>query len=78
MPPRDEPPDEPVVTPRLCRGFGLLACGLGVMFLFGKALAGPVSAGIAVGIVLAVSGFVLLIVEALRDAPDGPRERPRD
>ncbi len=62
-----DPPDEPVFTPRLQLGFGLLAFGLGLMFLSGKVLPAPVPAGIAGGITLAAAGFVVVVVEALRD-----------
>lgn len=62
-----EPTPEPVLTPRLRLGIGLMALGLGFMFISGKVLPSPVPAGIAGGIALAVGGFVLLVVEALRD-----------
>ncbi|MBI2466445.1 MAG: hypothetical protein HYV62_01275 [Candidatus Rokubacteria bacterium] len=62
-----DPHDEPVFTPRLQLGFGLLAFGLGLMFLSGKVLPAPVPAGIAGGITLAAAGFVVVVVEALRD-----------
>ncbi len=66
-------PPEPVFTPRLQLGFGLLAFGIGLMFLSGKVLPAPVPAGIAGGISLAVAGFVVVVVEALREpaAPSG-------
>jgi len=64
-----EPTPEPVFTPRLQLGFGLLAFGLGLMFLSGKVLPAPVPAGIAGGISLGVAGFVVVVVEALRDSP---------
>jgi hypothetical protein len=60
---------ERIFTPRLRVGVGLLAFGLGLMFLAAKVLPAPVPAGIAGGITLAVAGFVTLIVEALRDPP---------
>ena len=60
---------EPVLTPRLRLGLGLVAFGLGLMFLSGKVLPAPVPAGIAGGITLGVVGFVVIVVEALRDAP---------
>jgi len=44
-----------------------MALGLGFMFISGKVLPWPVPAGIAGGIALAVGGFVLLVLEALRD-----------
>lgn len=62
-----EPAREPVFTPRLQLGFGLLAFGLGLMFLSGKVLPTPLAAGIAGGISLGVTGFVVVVVEALRD-----------
>lgn len=58
---------EPVFTPRLQLGFGLLALGLGLMFLSAKVLPTPLPAGIAGGISLGVAGFVVVVVEALRD-----------
>jgi hypothetical protein len=64
-----EPPPEPIFTPRLQLGFGLLAFGLGLMFLSGKVLPSPVPAGIAGGITLGVVGFVVVVVEALRESP---------
>ncbi len=73
--PSDSPPTpEPVFTPRLQVGFGLLAFGVGLMFFAGKVLPWPVPAGIAGGIGLAIAGFVVVVVEALRDppAPDDP------
>ncbi len=60
---------EPVFTPRLQVGFGLLAIGLGLMFLSGKVLANPLPAGIAGGIAVGLAGFVMVVVEALRDPP---------
>jgi hypothetical protein len=71
----DAPP-EPVFTGRLQLGFGLLAFGLGLMFLSGKVLPAPLAGGIASGIALAVAGFVLVVVEALRDPRGGPDDRP--
>jgi hypothetical protein len=62
---------EPVLTPRLRLGFGMLAFGLGVMFLSGKTLPAPVPAGIAGGITLAIVGLVVVFVEALREPPEG-------
>lgn len=72
----DPLPREPVFTPRLQVGFGLLAFGLGLMFLAGKVLPVPVPAGIAGGITLAVVGFVVVVVEALRDPTGEPEESP--
>ena len=60
---------EPIFTPRFRLGVGLVAFGLGLMFLSGKVLPAPVPAGIAGGITLGVVGFVVIVVEALRDAP---------
>ena len=65
----DETP-EPVLTPRLRLGFGMLAFGIGLMFLSGKVLPNPLPAGIAGGIALAIAGFVVVIVEALREPPE--------
>jgi hypothetical protein len=65
--PPSEPTPEPVLTPRLRLGIGLMALGLGFMFISGKVLPSPVPAGIAGGIALAVGGFVVVVVEALRD-----------
>jgi hypothetical protein len=62
---------EPVLTPRLRLGFGILAFGIGLMFLSGKVLPSPLPAGIAGGIALAIAGFVVVIVEALREPPEG-------
>lgn len=70
------PTRELVFTPRLRLGFGLLAFGLGLMFLSGKVLPAPLAGGIASGIAVAVAGFVLVVVEALRDPPGDPT--PRD
>lgn len=66
----DETP-EPVLTPRLRLGFGMLAFGIGLMFFSGKVLPNPLAAGIAGGITLAIAGFVVVIVEALREPPEG-------
>jgi hypothetical protein len=44
-----------------------MALGLGIMFISGKVLPMPVPAGIAGGITLAITGFVVIVVEALRD-----------
>jgi hypothetical protein len=66
---------EPVFTPRLRFGFGLLAFGIGLMFFSGKVLPQPLPPGIAGGITLGVAGFVLVIVEALREPPaEGPAQ----
>ena len=65
-----ETPD-PVLTPRLRLGFGMLAFGIGLMFFSGKVLPHPLPAGIASGIALAIAGFVVVIVEALREPPEG-------
>ena len=62
---------EPVLTPRLRLGFGMLAFGIGLMFFSGKALPHPLPAGIAGGIALAIVGLVMVIVEALREPPEG-------
>ena len=62
---------EPVLTPRLRLGFGVLAFGIGLMFLSGKTLPYPVPAGIAGGITLGIVGLVMVIVEALREPPEG-------
>lgn len=69
MPSGDAP--EPVLTPRLRLGFGTLAFGIGFMFFSGKVLPNPLPAGIASGIALAIAGFVVVIVEALREPPEG-------
>ena len=66
----EETPD-PVLTPRLRLGFGMLAFGIGLMFFSGKVLPHPLPAGIASGIALAIAGFVVVIVEALREPPEG-------
>ena len=63
---------EPVLTPRLRLGFGMLAFGLGLMFLSGKVLPSPLPAGIAGGITLGIIGLVVVIVDALREPPEGP------
>jgi len=75
-----DPAREPVFTPRLQLGFGLLAFGIGLMFLCGKVLPAPVPAGIAGGITLAIAGFVVVVAEALRDpvAPAGEDPAPGD
>ena len=65
-----EPP-EPVLTPRLRLGFGMLAFGIGLMFFSGKVLPHPIPAGIAGGISLGIVGLILVIVEALREPPEG-------
>lgn len=64
-----EPTGEPIFTPRLQLGGGLLAFGLGLMFLSAKVLPAPLPAGIAGGITLAIAGFVVVVVEALREPP---------
>jgi hypothetical protein len=69
------PEPEPVFTPRLQVGLGLLAGGLGLLFLSAKVLPSPAAAGIASGITLAVTGFVVLVVEGLREPPDDPEAR---
>jgi hypothetical protein len=73
---RDPSPREPVFTPRLQIGFGLLAFGLGLMFLAGKVLPAPIPAGIAGGITLAIVGFVVVVLEALRDPTGEPEGSP--
>ena len=65
----EDPARERVFTPRLQLGFGLLAFGLGLMFFSGKVLPAPLPAGIAGGIALGIAGFVVVVVEALRDPP---------
>jgi hypothetical protein len=65
-----EATSEPVLTPRLRLGFGMLAFGIGLMFFSGKVLPLPVPTGIAGGIALAIAGFVVVIVEALREPPE--------
>jgi hypothetical protein len=62
---------EPVLTPRVRLGFGMLAFGIGLMFLSGKTLPSPVPAGIAGGITLGIVGLVVVFVEALREPPEG-------
>jgi hypothetical protein len=66
-----EQASEPVLTPRLRLGFGMLAFGIGLMFFSGKTLPEPVPAGIAGGIALGIVGLVMVIVEALREPPEG-------
>jgi hypothetical protein len=67
---------EPVLTPRLRLGFGMLAFGIGLMFFSGKVLPNPLPSGIAGGIALALAGLVVVIVEALREPPEGsPQSR---
>lgn len=66
------PTREPIFTPHLQLGFGLLAFGIGLMFFSGKVMPTPVPAGIASGIALAMAGFVVIVVDALRDGPDRP------
>ena len=77
-----DPTPEPVFTPRLQVGFGLLAFGVGLMFFGGKVLPAPVPAAIAGGITLAIAGFVVVVVDTLRDppeaAPDDPVTRGND
>jgi len=68
---RSDETSEPVLTPRLRLGFGMLAFGIGLMFFSGKVLPHPLPAGIAGGIVLAIAGLVVVIVEALREPPEG-------
>jgi hypothetical protein len=48
----------------------MLAFGIGLMFFSGKVLPNPLPAGIAGGIALAIAGFVVVIVEALREPPE--------
>jgi hypothetical protein len=62
---------EPVLTPRLRLGLALLAFGLGLMLLGGKVLVRPVPLAIAGGIALALVGLTLVMVEGLREPPDG-------
>ena len=69
-----DPSREPTFTPRLQLGFGLLAFGIGLMFLCGKVLPAPVPAGIAGGITLAIAGFVIVVIEAVRDPAAPPDE----
>jgi hypothetical protein len=47
------------------------------MFLCGKVLPAPVAAGIAGGIALATAGFVVAIVESLRESPQDPAAGPQ-
>ncbi len=80
MSPNDDTPPEPVFTPRLQLGFGLIALGVGLMFLAGKVLPAPIPAAIAGGITLAFAGFVVVVLEALREParqPEAPAP-PRD
>jgi hypothetical protein len=65
---------EPIFTPRLQLGFGLLAFGVGLMFFCGKVVPTPIAAGIAAGIALGFTGLVVVVVEALRDGPERPGE----
>jgi hypothetical protein len=65
-------PDDRILTPRLRLGFGLMAFGVGLMFLGGKVLAPPVPGAIAAGITLGVIGLVVVIVEGLREPPEDP------
>jgi hypothetical protein len=69
------PPREPVFTPRLQLGFGLVAFGVGLMFLCGKVVPTPVAGGIAAGIAGAFAGLVVIVVEALRDEPGSPTDQ---
>jgi hypothetical protein len=75
-----DPSREPTFTPRLQLGFGLLAFGIGLMFLCGKVLTAPLPAGIAGGITLAIAGFVVVVIEAVRDpiAPPDDGRAPED
>jgi hypothetical protein len=68
---RPDATSEPFLTPRLRLGFGMLAFGIGLMFFSGKVLPTPIPAGIAGGIALAIAGLVVVIVEALREPPEG-------
>ena len=68
---RPEESPEPVLTPRLRQWFGILAFGLGLMFFSGKVLPNPLPAGIAGGIALGITGLVVVIVDALREPPEG-------
>jgi hypothetical protein len=70
----DDSSSEPVLTPRLRLGFGMLAFGIGLMFFSGKVLPYPVPAGIASGITLGITGLVVVIVDALREPPEGPAQ----
>ena len=49
----------------------MLAFGLGLMFFSGKVLPSPLPAGIAGGITLGIVGLVVVIVDALREPPEG-------
>jgi hypothetical protein len=49
----------------------MLAFGLGLMFFSGKVLPTPLPSGIAGGIALAIAGLVVVIVDALREPPEG-------
>jgi hypothetical protein len=69
---RPDETTEPVLTPRIRLGVGMLAFGVGLMFFCGKVLPAPAPTGIAGGITLGVVGLVLVIVEALREPPDEP------
>ncbi len=71
-----DPTPEPVFTPRLQVGFGLLAFGIGLMFFGGKVLTTPLPAAIAGGITLAIAGFVVVVVDALRDPPAASQDDP--
>ena len=71
---RSEETPEPVLTPRLRFGFGMLAFGLGLMFFSGKVLPNPLPAGIAGGITLGIAGLVVVIVDALREPPEEPTQ----
>jgi len=71
---RPEETPEPVLTPRLRLGFGMLAFGLGLMFFSGKVLPNPLPAGIAGGITLGIAGLVVVIVDALREPPEEPTQ----
>ncbi len=59
--------DEKVFTRGMKAGFGALALGLGVMFFSGKVLTPALAGGIALGIVIALVGLVLVIWEGIRD-----------
>jgi hypothetical protein len=52
----------------------MLAFGLGLMFFSGKVLPNPLPAGIAGGITLGIAGLVVVIVDALREPPEGPTQ----
>jgi hypothetical protein len=64
---------DPIFTPRLALGVALVAVGLGLLFLSAKVVTVPRPTGIAAGIVCAVAGLVVVMVEALRDPPDQSR-----